>query len=815
MPRPRDHHPSRRQGGRRVALRLGALVLAAATALLALGVFPQQGLRGLVESRLQEAIGPESWIGTLHVVPARLQAEIANTVIVGPGYRIEVPRARLRLAPSALLRGALALRSLEASGPTIELTRDEAAQDKRAAPGTVPIVESLRIVDGSLLYRDAALGVLTLEGIEAQGALGVGTLDVTARRGEWQEPRPVPLTSLAARLSLGEDLDLRLHRLEGGTPRSRVHVRGAVGRLSEPLLDLEFAATLDARDAELLGDAPKADGIVRVSGRAAGPLPSVHVEARAEAERLVVGTEEVRGLQIQARHDAAADTSRLDAELRVRRGHLRVGVEGEGDLAGTVRVETWGRWLGQDPWSGVLRAETHGQGWLRPEPRRSRLTWRSVLDRDVAEAGARGLGQARLEAEGTAGVFPLAIEGRARGHLNLQGPIGGVHIPVTASFAARDGRLRADFDAIGERGSLMASLAATTSAVEDLEVEARGIDLSPLLPRGHGRLDARVDLRGGPDRLSGTVRVELGELTVGGATLGNVEASLELHEGAGSLKLAAPSLGAQGDARVRLGPAGRLEGSIRLADTPLETLAPLLSLPGAIPAWEGRASAVVKLDVPLAEPAEATAEARVDSVRVESGRFVARAAPFTLGLTRDFVILQDLTLDLTGARLTASGQMHRPLGTLEGSLSFEGDLGSLPVPAPWELTGRASGLVLLAGRVDHPSLSGGLDLEEMGVARGSEDPFLLVPRARLDLAGDRVSLQDWSSRLAGGTLNLQGEVPLSALLAATRASEGRGATVESARVEADWQEVDAGRLLGAFGAARTDRLRAALAAAFG
>jgi outer membrane protein assembly factor BamA/autotransporter translocation and assembly factor TamB len=809
--RPRDHHLSRRQRSRRVVLGLGALILAAATALFALGVFPQQRLRGLVESRLQEAIGPQSRIGNLHVVPARLQAEITNAMIVGPGYRIEVPRARLRLAPSALLRGVLVLRALEANGPTIEITRAEAPQNEDATVGTVPIVESLRIVDGSLLYHDDALGDLTLEGIEAQGALGVGALDVTARRGEWQKASPLPLTALAARLSLGQDRDLRLHRLDAGTPRSRVHLSGDVGRLSEPLLDLEFAATLDASDAELLGGSPKAHGTVRVSGRADGSLPSVRVEARAEAGRLVIGTEEVRDLEIQARHDAAADTSRLDVDLRVRQGQIRVGAERKSDLAGTVRVETWAKLIGQDPWRGAVRGEVRGEGWLQHERRRSQLTWRLVLDRAIAATGARGLRQARLEAEGTAGVFPLTIEGRARGHLNLLGTTGSVEVPVTASFTGGDGRLRADLEAIGEGGSLRASLAATAEAVERLELEAQGIDLSPLLPRGQGRMDAQADLRGAPDRLSGTVRVELGELTVAGADLGNLEGGLELREGAGSLKLVAPSLGAQGDGSVRLGATGGLQASIRLVDTPLETLGPLLSLPAAIPAWEGRASAVVTLEVPFAEPTAATAELQVDSFHLESGRFVARAAPFTVGLTRDFIALRDLELDLTGARVTASGHMRRPLGAIEGSLSFEGDLGSLPLPAPWELTGRASGRVLLAGRGDRPSLSGALELEEMGVARVSNDPFLLVTRARLDLAGDRLSVQDWTSRLAGGTLNLQGDVPLAPLLGATPASVDRRTDVESARVEADWQDVDTGRLLTALGAPRAERLRASLA----
>jgi len=52
---------------------LGLLV--AALGFIALGWFPQEPVRRLLETRLQEGLGPGSSVKRLHVVPSKLRTE--------------------------------------------------------------------------------------------------------------------------------------------------------------------------------------------------------------------------------------------------------------------------------------------------------------------------------------------------------------------------------------------------------------------------------------------------------------------------------------------------------------------------------------------------------------------------------------------------------------------------------------------------------------------------------------------------------------------------------------------------------------------
>src|SRR5262249_44470433 len=168
--------------------------------LFAFGIFPQEALRTFVETRLRQALGPESRLGGLHLLPVRLQAEVWDVVVVGPGYRLELPHARIALSATALLHGDASFRYVAVERPRVSL-----APPPTNSEGAVrlPAVDRLQVTDGSITYRDPALGGdVAIEGIAANGGIGPGPLELSARGGEWRRPVPVPIGALHARLVL-------------------------------------------------------------------------------------------------------------------------------------------------------------------------------------------------------------------------------------------------------------------------------------------------------------------------------------------------------------------------------------------------------------------------------------------------------------------------------------------------------------------------------------------------------------------------------------------------------------------------------------
>ena len=101
---------SLRRSRRRAILYIALGILVAAFGLLVLGWFPQEPLRRLLETRLQQGLGPESSVRQLHVVPGRLRTEVVDLVIEGPSYRLEVPKARVVFSPGFFWGRSLSFR---------------------------------------------------------------------------------------------------------------------------------------------------------------------------------------------------------------------------------------------------------------------------------------------------------------------------------------------------------------------------------------------------------------------------------------------------------------------------------------------------------------------------------------------------------------------------------------------------------------------------------------------------------------------------------------------------------------------------------
>ena len=126
----------------RVVVLLAIAVLAA----LAFGLFPQEPLRRLLEARLRAQFGPAARIGRLHLIPALLSVEIERLELTGAGFRLELPGARMTLAPGGLLRRRLELLTLDLEGPSLTLQPVEPNQARATVlPVPAVLVRELRV----------------------------------------------------------------------------------------------------------------------------------------------------------------------------------------------------------------------------------------------------------------------------------------------------------------------------------------------------------------------------------------------------------------------------------------------------------------------------------------------------------------------------------------------------------------------------------------------------------------------------------------------------------------------------------------------
>lgn len=152
------HSTPQRRPTRRAALWAALALLGlgfVAILLVAFGRFPQQRLTGLIETRARQTLGDQSRIGRMRVVPARLEAEVWDSVVAGLGYRVELPKARFVFTLGALFGGNLVLQKLELDSPRVVI---DALDGGGGAKGRPLTVADLNVTHGSLLYRNLAGG---------------------------------------------------------------------------------------------------------------------------------------------------------------------------------------------------------------------------------------------------------------------------------------------------------------------------------------------------------------------------------------------------------------------------------------------------------------------------------------------------------------------------------------------------------------------------------------------------------------------------------------------------------------------------------
>ena len=258
-----------RRARRRWVRLLLAFGLAAALliGLLAAGLFPQEPLRRFVERRLREALGPATRLDHLHVVPGTLSVDIRGLVLEGPTYRLELPRARAEATLDLLLSRRLSFDRLEAHGARLTLRAPDTPSPTASQPLPEVRIGELRLSDSEIRYQDPALGgEVVLRGVEADGAIGTGLLDLRVERATWDRPAPLVITPVRARVELSPDLRLRLESLEAATATSRLYAEGEVGTLQAPELDVRVRLTLDLAEAATLAGSTATSKVASTRG---------------------------------------------------------------------------------------------------------------------------------------------------------------------------------------------------------------------------------------------------------------------------------------------------------------------------------------------------------------------------------------------------------------------------------------------------------------------------------------------------------------------------------------------------------------------
>jgi outer membrane protein insertion porin family len=822
---PRRAHPSQR----RWILAALLLCILLGVGLLASGWFPQERLRLLAERQIRQAIGPGSRIGALHVVPGKLYAQIDDLVVDGPTYRIEAPHARVRANWGFVLGRGIDLRTLEAEGARITLRPPPPDRPPAVLPSVR--VESVRITDATVVYSDPALeGDVRLDHVAVSGAIGSGTLVATAAGGAWQRSPVVPLGPVSARAQVSPELVLDLEAADAGTARSHVHASGRLQTADPGAVDLKYSASLDL--GELASFAPRpvdVEGVIESGGSVGGTLKAPVASGTVSGARLVAGEWPIDRLDARFAYDGAAASSadwtvaalggtstgmaRLErgrvtanariADIDTRRLPPSASATGlpPTRLSGTARAT--GPQAG--PYDVVLDARgagseagrthtlaAHGTGRVDPAVPRVDLAWNAnaALEQPGAP-GTAGWRFVRFEAKGDArGPLPPVVKADLHGIVGLGTPNGAQEVALAGTLRNQGASVTAHVTGEGLGGTLEASVDAERARIRDLTATARSLDLSPLAAGAAGRLDVDVRAAGPFDRLDGTGALRASAVVWQGVRVGDATADLTADDGVGAARFAVPALVVTGDARLD---AQGVQAHVVASETPLAALQPLVPEGRTI---GGTVSATGEVRALWSDPAAAEATAHVTALALVSGaRAAAATRPFDVAWRGERLHVAGLDVEGEGLHVRADATLGvRPEAAIEGRVVVEGDLAQLPLPTAWRVSGAFAADVALAGTRVAPRATGAASATEVLVTSAGGVPLLAVPEGRIDLAGDRVRVAGLEAEIAGGTLTVDADAPLEALLPAP---EGRAPSNAVVTATAAVDDVDAGALASA------------------
>jgi outer membrane protein assembly factor BamA/autotransporter translocation and assembly factor TamB len=396
--------------------------------------------------------------------------------------------------------------------------------------------------------------------------------------------------------------------------------------------------------------------------------------------------------------------------------------------------------------------------------------------RDVVWAGAT-VGTLLVDLRGTAGVAQLTLQAP---ELNLTG----------------EGRL--------DRRQLVATLHLSNSPLEPLQpLISPG---RPLAGIASGTVNVTMPLASPRQavvqaRLEG-VEVRSGTMTVRAArpfTITSRDRGVEVQD----LQLEAPGVSFQGSGRVGLEPKApvSLKGTID-ADLTKLSLPPGWTATGRV---RGDVTVSGSLDRPRGEGAVTLSGVTVQ----RPGWPLVQVADGEVTVQGDEVSTSGIRVSLPGGTMNISGRV--PLAALINDpatrerfglaadrgldlhADLDVDLASLATSPGWTLAGRVQGLVSLTGTMRRPSPTGTLNLSGVRFARPGM-PVMTIPSGQVALQGDVIRTDGITAQVAGGTVVLTGDIPLSTVLGEARAADF-GFTAGEARMQVRWEAIDVQQML--------------------
>jgi outer membrane protein insertion porin family len=814
--------PARRARLRRVLV-VGAALATVAILLLGFGLFPQEPVRRLVESRLRDAVGPGSRLGRLDLTPFLLRAEVRDLHLEGRGYTLDVPEGGVTLAPRAL-RGELALRSLSVEGPELRLTPSGETDSEEDGGLLVPAIDHVTVREARVRWTSEGGDELAIGGLSAEGALGTGVLSLEAPRATWTGEDVIALGPARARLATSRAPDAVLESLEVHAPGARIAAEGTLVRHGAVALDLDLEAALDLEQGGAALGLPSLGGDLELTGRAEGSPGEIHVTLEGR------GTSRWEGWSVEdltLSLDGRLDPRQVEAHLEGRtlggrivgqgrlegdrtRGLLRgedldltrlppesrppfsgageeLELSWEGPLDGELEVGLSARVRGRGE-GAEGRLAARAEGTVHPVEGTLSVQWSAGLTGEAAEPAPFSF---RLDASGGAeGAWPPDVTGRISGTLGPEDAAPETETALDGRFSLRG---RDAWAEIGSRGlvDLDGELTIRGDRLEEASLSATSGDLGRLRPEasGEARLEARAS---GPLRNPEiSALLSVAGLEWGGAALGRLELGADGNVERSRVRLALPDLSVGGEAELRTGDGGRLEGLVELDGTPLGPLSPLLGVEEGL---DGHLSATLALEIPLGRPAEAAATLDVAELAAVYQGQSLRAQPFRAELDEERLRARDVRLEGPGAFVDFS--LSAGLGEdapLELRAWLDADLASLPLPEGWSLGGRVDGAVGLAGTPVRPSLEGALHASGVTVS-GSSIPAVTIDDMEVYLGDDGLRIPPTTAGVGNGRASLEGEIPYASVWTALR--EGELTPSERARLSVTWEGVPVGSFEG-------------------
>lgn len=786
-----------------VIIFLAGVVLLVAVGLFLTGNFPQEPLRQTIESRLRQGLGAGSSLGSVRIVPGRLQMELRDLVLVGETYRLVVPRAFVHAKLDFLLGNGLLFNVVQAESPHLTIRPSDTPSARKPLLRQLLIIDSVELVNGTVVYEGGqAMGDLELRGVDARGKIGLGTLEVSVKDGTWRRDRALDLESMHALLRISSRLDVTIDASNLSTPHSHLNVAGRLGILGMLEPDVQVDGHVDLREAAILRTVPEMQGVVSVRGRVKD-AGRVVADAFLEGSGLKVAGWPLDQVQASLKHGhRAAGRTDLEAKAALLGGHadarvdlrgtradgivhfrsidldrlrhqgIAIGfpesgqvsgtVTGGGDLRGTLNLDA--QFEGSGRGAGfALHARGSAKGEVETRRARVDLDWRMVVDADPLRrvgAGALRLGDAHITARGRAsGAMPPAIDATFEGVATTVSESGRERVPLSGRLRYRSQVLTADVSAKGLGGSVQAALEQRGAVVRRLDATVRSINLASLLRDARGTLDAQVRAQGLWRALSGSGTANVAGLVWRDMDVGEASARFLARRGVADVSFSAPGLNATGSGTAT---ARGFRGTVLLADASLERLQPLLSPNRPL---SGVVSGTVNLDVPWGNTDAAVVVANLDRAEVTSGTLSARARqPFRLEMRGRRVTVHGLEVEGPGMDFRADGSLSlSPQGPLDLRLRGNVDLARVPAPTGWTMRGVATGDVHLTGTRTRPRASGLIAMKE-GLIERPGTPPIHIADGEILLEGDVATARNLSITMAQSTLQVTGRIPLTAVV---------------------------------------------------